>query len=90
MIRANAEEAFDVFICYKESDDSGNRTEESVIGQELYYELDKLGIKTFFARLTLKPGEEYEPVIFSALRTAKVMLVVGCNPQNYNSVWVKK
>lgn len=89
LIRANAEEAFDVFICYKESDDSGNRTEESVIGQELYYELDKLGIKTFFARLTLKPGEEYEPVIFSALRTAKVMLVVGCNPQNYNSVWVK-
>lgn len=64
-------------------------TEESVIGQELYYEFDKLGIKTFFARLTLKPGEEYEPVIFSALRTAKVMLVVGCNPQNYNSVWVK-
>lgn len=89
LIRANAEEAFDVFICYKESDDYGNRTEESVIGQELYYEFDKLGIKTFFARLTLKPGEEYEPIIFSALRTAKVMLVVGCNPQNYNSVWVK-
>ena len=87
--RANTENAFDVFICYKESDDYGNRTEESVIGQELYYELDKLGIRTFYARLTLKPGEEYEPVIFSALRTAKVMLVVGCNPQNYNSIWVK-
>ena len=87
--RANAEDAFNVFICYKESDDYGNRTEESIIGQELYYELDKLGIKTFYARLTLKPGEEYEPVIFSALRTAKVMLVVGCSPQNYNSVWVK-
>lgn len=87
--RANAEDAFDVFICYKESDDNGNRTEESVIGQDLYYELDKAGIKTFYARLTLKPGEEYEPVIFSALRTAKVMLVIGCNPQNYTSIWVK-
>lgn len=87
--KAKEEAAFDVFICYKESDELGNRTEESVIGQELYYELEKLGIKTFFARLTLKPGEEYEPVIFSALRTAKVMLVIGCNPQNYTSVWVK-
>lgn len=87
--RANAEDAFDVFICYKESDDNGNRTEESVIGQDLYYELDRAGIKTFYARLTLKPGEEYEPVIFSALRTAKVMLVIGCNPQNYTSIWVK-
>lgn len=87
--RANSEDAFDVFICYKESDDYGNRTEESVIGQELFYELDKLGIKTFYARLTLKPGEEYEPVIFSALRTAKVMLVIGCNPQNYTSIWVR-
>ncbi len=87
--RANAEDAFDVFICYKESDDNGNRTEESVIGQDLYYELDKAGIKTFYARVTLKPGEEYEPVIFSALRTAKVMLVIGCNPQNYTSIWVK-
>lgn len=86
---ANTASGFDVFICYKESDESGNRTEESTIGQELYYELKKLDIKTFFARLTLKPGEEYEPVIFSALRTAKVMLVLGCNPQNYNSVWVK-
>lgn len=87
--RAREEAAFDVFICYKESDELGNRTEESVIGQELYYELEKLGIKTFYARLTLKPGEEYEPVIFSALRTAKVMLVVGCDPRNYTSVWVK-
>lgn len=87
--RANAESSFDVFICYKESDEFGSRTEESVIGQELYYELEKLGVRTFFARLTLKPGEEYEPVIFSALRTARVMLVIGCNPQNYSSVWVK-
>lgn len=42
--RANNEQAFDVFICYKESDDLGNRTEESVLGQELYYELEKLKI----------------------------------------------
>lgn len=87
--RANAEEAFDVFICYKESDEFGGRTQESVIGQELYYELDKLGIKTFYARLTLSPGEEYEPVIFSALRSARVMLVIGCDPKNYSSVWIK-
>ena len=33
---SNKEQPFDVFICYKESDDSGRRTQDSVLAQELY------------------------------------------------------
>ena len=31
------EEPFDVFICYKESDDQGNRTIDSTLAQDVYY-----------------------------------------------------
>ena len=45
----------------------------------------------FYAAITLenKLGQEYEPYIFSALNSAKVMLVVGTKPENFNAVWVK-
>ena len=53
--------------------------------------LNKLGYKCFFARKTLenKLGEEFEPIIFSALNSSRVMLVVGCSVANFQSVWVK-
>ncbi len=86
-----SEEPFDVFICYKETDGSGNRTLDSVIANEIYYQLEQEGFKTFYAAITLedKLGQEYEPYIFSALQSAKVMLVVGTKPEYFNSPWVK-
>lgn len=88
---ANAEN-YDIFICYKETDDTtGARTEDSVIAQDLYFQLEKKGYKTFFARKTLenKLGTEYEPIIFSALNSAKVMVVLGTKPEHFESVWLK-
>lgn len=84
------EPPYDVFICYKESDERGNRTEDSLLAQDLYYELIKKGYKVFFARKTLesKLGAEYEPIIFAALSSAKVMIVLGTKPDHFNSVWV--
>jgi hypothetical protein len=45
---SNREEPFDVFICYKETDNQGRRMRESVTSQELYNELTKEGLKVFF------------------------------------------
>lgn len=88
---SNNEEDYDIFICYKEGDINGDRTPDSVIAQDIYNKLIDLNYKVFFARITLadKLGEEYEPYIFSALNSSKVMLVVGTNADNLNSVWVK-
>lgn len=85
------EEPFDVFICYKETDSSGNRTQDSVYAQDIYTALTKEGYKVFFSRITLedKLGSAYEPYIFAALNSAKVMLVVGTQKDNFNAVWVK-
>lgn len=85
------EQPFDVFICYKESDENGSRTKDSTLAQEIYYQLTDQGRRVFFARITLedKVGTEYEPYIFAALNSAKVMVVVGTKPEYFNAVWVK-
>lgn len=85
------EEPYDVFICYKESDVNGERTEDSVLAQSIYDELEQKGIKTFFARISLedKLGKDYEPYIFSALNSAKVMLVVTTCNEHCEAVWVR-
>lgn len=88
---SNKEEPFDVFICYKETDTQGRRTHDSVYAQDIYSNLTKEGYRVFFARLTLedKIGTAYEPYIFAALNSAKVMIVVGTSNENLNAAWVK-
>ena len=88
---SQSEEPFDVFICYKETDANGRRTQDSVLATELYNELTREGYKVFFSRITLedKLGQEYEPIIFAALNSAKVMVVLGTRPEHFNAVWVK-
>lgn len=85
------EKPFDVFICYKETDEQGQRTVDSTLAQDIYYQLIEQGRRVFFSRITLedKAGQEYEPYIFAALRSAKVMVVVGTRPEYLNAVWVK-
>lgn len=85
------EEPFDVFICYKETDANGRRTQDSVLANDLYHQLVQEGFKVFFSRITLedKLGTAYEPYIFAALNSAKVMVVLGTRPEYFNAVWVK-
>ena len=85
------EQPFDVFLCYKETGEDGQRTRDSLMAQEVYYELTEQGYRVFFARITLedKAGAEYEPYIFAALNSAKVMVVIGTKPEHFNAVWVK-
>ena len=85
------EEPYDIFICYKETDDRGNRSIDSVIAQDVYDALTEKGYRVFFSRITLedKLGTEFEPYIFGALNTAKIMLVFGTEQDYFNAVWVK-
>lgn len=85
------EQPFDVFICYKETGSDGHRTPDSVLANDLYHQLTQEGFKVFFSRITLedKLGSAYEPYIFAALNSAKVMVVLGTRPEYFNAVWVK-
>ena len=85
------EAPYDIFICYKETDENGERTIDSVIAQDVYDALTEKGYRVFFSRISLedKLGREYEPYIFAALNSAKVMLVFGTDYEYFNAVWVK-
>ena len=88
---SSREEPYDIFICYKETDENGQRTLDSVLAQDLYDALTEKGYRVFFSRITLedKLGQEYEPYIFAALNSARVMLAVGTDYEYYNAPWVK-
>jgi hypothetical protein len=91
--KAQKEAPYDIFISYKDSDAERNikRTEDSFAMQELYFQLQNKGYRVFFSRESLreKTGEKYEPYIFNALSTAKVMVVYGSDPEYINATWVK-
>lgn len=88
---SSKEKPYDVFICYKETDENGERTNDSVLAEEIYEKLVEQNYKVFFSRITLenKLGIQYEPYIYSALKSSKVMLVVGSKEEFFNAVWVK-
>jgi len=88
---SNNEEPYDIFICYKETDEQGDRTLDSVLAQDVYDALTDKGYRVFFSRITLedKLGMEYEPYIFAALNSAKIMLAFGTDYEYFNAVWVK-
>ncbi len=85
------EEPYDIFISYKETDEFGKRTHDSVIANDIYHQLATEGYKVFYAPISLesKLGRQYEPCIFAALNSAKVMLAIGTKPEHFNAVWVK-
>ena len=85
------EQPYDIFICYKETDSNADRTVDSLLAQDIYDALTTKGYRVFFSRITLEDrlGQAYEPYIFAALNSAKIMLAVGTCYEHYNAVWVK-
>ena len=61
------------------------------MAQNIYQMLTKSGYRVFFSRISLedKLGQKYEPCIYSALNSAKLMLVVGTEREEFNTPWVK-
>ena len=81
----NREMHYDAFICYK------NDGTDAQIARHLYELLSSEGVHTFFAAETLKniAGAQYEPHVFAALNSARVMIVVATKRENLESNWVK-
>ncbi len=89
---AHKESPYDIFICCKEIDDlTGSRTEDSLLAHDIYTKLIKDGYRVFFARASLREvaGADYEPYIYAALKSAKIMLTIGTKHEYYDAVWVK-
>jgi len=83
---------FDIFICYKHSaiDNPNLRTEDYDHAKDVYTQLKDMGYKVFFAPETMnkEAGRRYEPFIYNALRTAKIMLVICTRKEHVEWAWV--
>ena len=81
----------DVFISYKRTDERGLKTIDAEYAMKLYLFLKNHGVKVFFAEESLKDvaGSLYEPHIFAALHSARVMVLFGSSRENIESTWVK-
>ncbi len=88
---SSKEEPYDIFICFKHTAESGGRTKESVAAERFYDMLVAKGYRVFFAPVTLedKLGVSYEPYIFAALNSARLMLAFGSSYENYQATWVR-
>ncbi len=87
------EEPYDVFISYKRQD-NGVPTNDSEVARRLYDKFTSWGLKCFLAQKTLHEerfGEAFEPIIYSALMSAKIFILVCASPNKeyLNSPWVK-
>lgn len=87
------EEPYDVFISYKRQD-NGVPTNDSEVARRLYDKFTSWGLKCFLAQKTLHEerfGEAFEPIIYSALMSAKIFILVCASPDKeyLNSPWVK-
>lgn len=85
------EEPYDIFISYKEHDESKNRTKDSIKAENIYKALDKKGYRVFFSKVSLNNIDvsKYEPIIFAALMSSKVMLSIGSKADYFNATWEK-
>ena len=62
-----------------------DKSGSSLTSSRMLDELTQAGYKVFFSRITLedKLGREYEPYIFAALNSAKVMVVIGTKQEMF-------
>ena len=77
-------DGYDIFICFK---DSG--TDDGNFAYELYNKFSK-NYNVFFSRRSLVQikGNDYEPYIYHALQTAKVLFVICSAREHLESKWV--
>jgi len=85
------EKKYDVFISFKNSDDNGNKTKDSIIAKKLYNYLTDKGLRVFFSETELEflGMAQYTPVIDDSLDSSRFLIAVGCSHDNLNARWVR-
>lgn len=85
------EKDYDVFISFKSKDEFGKTSRDAEIARQLYDILSEKGLRVFMSEVTLKNriSQEFEPIIFRALHSAKHFILVGTSKANIDSNWVR-
>lgn len=78
-------ENIDAYICYIETDETGRRTKDAVLAQDIYRILEQAKINTFYARVSADrlAGSALEKACNAALLNAKTVLLLGTKKQHF-------
>lgn len=81
-------ENIDVYICYVEADETGRRTKDSVLAQDIYRTLEQAKIKTFYARISADrlAANALETACNAAISKAKVVLLLGSQKRYFETL----
>ncbi len=82
---------FQVFISYKNTDETGKQVKDREMAVTLYKALCAHGLEVFFGDETLSSlgTAQYKDAIDEALDVSEILIVVGTSLQNITSSWVK-
>jgi hypothetical protein len=82
---------YDVFISFKNLDENGKPTQDSVLAKEVYEYLASRGLRVFFSNASLeKLGvSSYKKAIDDALDESRILVAVGTSRESLDSQWVR-
>jgi len=82
---------YDVYISFKNLDEYGKPTRDSVLARQVYDDLSGRGLRVFFSPVSLeKLGiSAYKAAIDKALDSSRVLVAVGTSAKNLDSQWVR-
>lgn len=85
------ENGFEVFISFKNTDKNGERTQDSVMAEELYYALKEKKIRAFYSNISISERGEHRfgKMIREAIEQCSIFVAVGTSIENFESEWVE-
>jgi len=82
----------DIFISFKYSGSDGKPTKDSIVARELYTELTKLKLSTFFSPVSIQESgkSNWDRAIESALESSRILILVGSSREHIDSAQVEE
>ena len=81
---------YDVFLSFKNLDEFGNKTEDAVIAERLYYALKEKNLKVFYSNIVLNEvgAAAYKTAIEDALENTSILISIATKKEFLESKWV--
>jgi hypothetical protein len=82
---------YDVFIAFKNLNEDGTPTRDSILAQSIFDLLSRRGLTVFFSIITLEQLgiAAFQKAIDDALDSAHILVAVGTSSENLDSEWVR-
>lgn len=81
---------YDVFISFKNNDDAGLRTEDSLIAEKLYFALKEHNLNVFYSNVVINEvgAAAYKSAIEDALEKSRILISIATKKEYLDSKWV--